>query len=117
MAFFRIVLGWGAVTLLFALWSEAARRIKQVPGPALPAFKSDLTANATEALLLTLFAGLWFGSLGGGGAWLLFLVVGGLMEVPARLRSHPVGGVPWKAVGVAILKVMAGGVVLSFVMG
>lgn len=116
MAFFRIVLGWAAVTLLFALWSEAARRLKQMPGPALAAFKADLSANAAEALLLTLFAGLWFGSLGSGGAWLLFLVVGALMEIPARLRSHPVGEVPWKAVGIGILRIMAGGVVLSFVL-
>lgn len=116
MAFFRIALGWAAVTLLFALWREGARRLNAVPGPALPAFKADLPANATEALLLTLFAGLWFGSLGSGGAWLLFLVVGALMEIPARLRSHPVEGVPWKAVGVAIVRIMAAGVLLSVVM-
>ena len=117
MAFTRIVLGWALVTLLFALWKVAERRVKQTPGPAAPAFKADLTAHAIEGLLLTLFAGLWFGSLGSGGAVLLFLVVGMLMEIPARLRSHPVGGLPWKQILVALVRIVAAGVLLGLVLG
>ena len=40
-----------------------------------------------DALLLTLFAGLWFASLGHGGWVLLFLMVGLLVEGPARFRD------------------------------
>ncbi len=38
-----------------------------------------------EALVLTLFASLWFDSLGAGGWWLLFLLVGLLVAFPRRL--------------------------------
>ena len=117
MAFSRIVLGWVLVTLLFALWRDVERRVKQTPGPAAPALKADLPANAIEGLFLTLFAGLWFGSLGSGGAVLLFLLVGALMEIPARLRSHPVGGLPWKQIVVGLARIVAAGVLLGIVLG
>lgn len=116
MAFVRIALGWGAVTLLFLLWSEAARRLTpQTPADPSPPKRPDLIPDVTEALLLTLFAGLWFGSLGSGGAWLLFLVVGGLMEVPHRLRQSSMAN-RWKETGIAVLRIMVAGVVLSFIL-
>ncbi len=36
--------------------------------------------------MLTLFASLWFDSLGSGGWWLLFLLVGALAVIPEWLR-------------------------------
>jgi len=46
-----------------------------------------------EAALLTLFASLWFDSLGSGGWWLLFALVGALATIPKWLpgpeRSVP----------------------------
>jgi len=48
-----------------------------------------------EAGLLTLFGSLWFDSLGSGGWWLLFLIVGALATLPRwRLRrSMPLPGI------------------------
>jgi len=117
MAFTRVVLGWAAVTLLFALWRTVERRLQRTPGPVLPAARAEFLTHAIEGLLLTLFAGLWFGSLGSGGAVLLFLLVGALMEIPSRLRSHPVGGIPWKPVLAGIARIVLAGVVLGVVMG
>jgi hypothetical protein len=41
--------------------------------------------RALEALVLTLFASLWFDSLGSGEWWLVFLLVGILASVPVQL--------------------------------
>ncbi|HSB53894.1 MAG TPA: hypothetical protein VLD58_06035 [Gemmatimonadales bacterium] len=116
MAFSRTVLGWVVVTLLFVLWREVERRVKGTPGGVLPSLKANLPALAIEALLLTLFAGLWFGSLGSGGAWLLFLVVGSLMEIPSRLRGHPLGSLPWREIIPGIGRIMIAGVLLGFLL-
>jgi hypothetical protein len=117
MAFTRIVMGWAAVMLLFALWSAAERRLRKTAGTALGALRADLPIHAVEGLLLTLFAGLWFGSLGSGGAVLLFLVVGALMEVPSRMRDYPGPGVPWKPMVAGILRIVLAGLVLGVVLG
>ena len=45
-----------------------------------------------EAGLLTVFASLWFDSLGSGGWWLLFALVGGLATIPKWLPG-PEGAV------------------------
>lgn len=116
MAFTRIILGWALVTLLFVLWRGVERRVKRTPGPRAPALRADFPANAIQGLLLTLLAGLWFGSLGSGGAVLLFLLVGLLTEIPARLRSHPVGGLPWKQIAAELVRVVVAGVLLQTVL-
>lgn len=41
--------------------------------------------RAVEAAVVTLFASLWFDSLGSGGWWLVFLLVGILATVPTEL--------------------------------
>lgn len=115
MAFSRTIIGWIAVTVLFVGWAEVARRLKGTPGPAAAAVKAGLPALAIEALLLTLFAGLWFGSLGSGGAVLLFLVVGALMEIPYRLRSE--GHVAWKPALAGVVRVIIAGELLGLLLG
>lgn len=117
MAFTRVGLGWATVTVLLILWQTAERRLQQTPGPAGPAIRADFLPNAIEGLLLALFAGLWFGSLGSGGVVLLFALVGALMEIPFRLRSHPAGGIPWKPAIAGIVRVTLAGVLLGVVMG
>lgn len=47
--------------------------------------RSMLYWRALEAMLVTLFASLWFDSLGSGGWWLVFLMVGILVAVPTQL--------------------------------
>jgi len=117
MAFTRVVLGWAAVTLLFTLWRTAEQRLQQTPGQPTPTIRAGLLTNAIEGLLLSLFAGLWFGSLGSGGGVLLFFLVGALMEIPSRLRSHPVGSIPWKPALAGIIRIVLAGMVLGLVMG
>lgn len=104
----RLVLAWLPVTLLFALVplvrSALASRLLLTPGTpgSDPAPTSHMTPGASpgmarrwvprdvswraaEAGVLTLFASLWFDSLGHGGWFLLFLLVGLLAGFAARL--------------------------------
>lgn len=113
MAFSRILLGIIAVTGFFTGWRELQRRIGSSPGENRPA----LSGLAVEAGLLTLFAGLWFGSLGAGGTPLLFLLLGALMEVPSRLRMRPPGPLPWKQIAGGIVRIMTAGLILKLVLG
>lgn len=117
MTFARVLAGWAVVMVFFVTWRETERRLRGTPGGAGPAIRAALPAIAIEAMLLTLFAGLWFGSLGSGGAVLLFALVGALMEIPSRLRSHPVGELPWKPVVGGVVRVTVAGVILGLVMG
>lgn len=80
MAFGRLLLAWVVVGAWLAVWAFGERR---VPG-ARPPSAAELAPLAGEALLLALFAGLWFGSLGSGAWWLVFLLLGGLMAWPVR---------------------------------
>jgi len=48
----------------------------------------SLKWRIVEAALLTLFASLWFDSLGSGGWWLVFLIVGALATIPTWLRTR-----------------------------
>ena len=56
-----------------------------------------------EALLLTLLAALWFGSLGAGMGWLVFLLIGGLMAWPVRTVAG----------AARVARVLAAGVLLA----
>ncbi|MGH7607421.1 MAG: hypothetical protein ACREME_08780 [Gemmatimonadales bacterium] len=71
----RLFLAWLPVAALFLLTP---------PIPPLSA-RPEIAWRATEALIVTLFAALWFDSLGAGGWWLLFLLVGLLVAMPRRL--------------------------------
>lgn len=117
MTFSRVLLAAAAVMLLFVAWREVERRIRATPEPMGPALRASLPALTAEAALLTLFAGLWFTSLGSGGTLLLFLVLGALIELPSRLRSHPVRDLPWKPVIGGVLRIVLAGLLLGLVMG
>lgn len=115
MALTRTLLGWAVVAAFFLLWREVERRVRRTPGATLASLKGSLLPLGAEALLLTLFAGLWFGSLGGGGAVLLFTLVGALMELPHRLRSE--GHLAWKPALAGIVRVIIAGVLLGLLLG
>jgi hypothetical protein len=72
-------------------------------------------------LVLTLFASLWFDSLGSGGWWLLFLLVGILVVVPEGLRSVGRPDVPPKALIVGacadLARYLVAGAILSWRLG
>jgi hypothetical protein len=80
VAFGRIALAWIAVAAWIIVWGLVERRLAS--STALRT--RDLRSLAGEALLLVLFAALWLGSLGAGSAWLVFLLLGALMEWPVR---------------------------------
>jgi hypothetical protein len=80
VAFGRILLAWAVVGAWLAIWALAERRVTGARSPS----AAELAPLAGEALLLALFAALWFGSLGSGGWWLVFLLLGGLMAWPVR---------------------------------
>jgi hypothetical protein len=80
VAFGRILLAWAVVGAWLAIWALAERRMTGAGSPS----AAELAPLAGEALLLALFAALWFGSLGSGGWWLVFLLLGGLMAWPVR---------------------------------
>jgi hypothetical protein len=80
VAFGRILLAWVVVGAWLAVWAFGERRMTGAGRPSAP----ELAPLAGEALLLALFAALWFGSLGSGAWWLVFLLLGGLMAWPVR---------------------------------
>ncbi|HEU5260523.1 MAG TPA: hypothetical protein VFU41_03760 [Gemmatimonadales bacterium] len=96
MTLTRLVLAW----IPTALWLAIATRVTALLGAALtkPAGQPDGEAGVValaaikwpmiEAALLTLFASLWFDSLGSGGWLLLFLLAGALATIPTWRRAH-----------------------------
>lgn len=87
----RLVLAWLPVAGLFALAPPLGYRWDDPP-PAGRAGSIPWRPNrweigwrAAEAGVVTLFASLWFDSLGAGGWWLLFLLLGLLVAFPRRL--------------------------------
>ena len=73
MTLLRIALGFLAVAALFVGWAWTTGQRKRGIAVVLSA----------EALVLTLFAALWFGSLGKGG-WLLVFLLTGLLASGAE---------------------------------
>lgn len=102
-----------AVAAWFAGWALAAARVTDRTGPL--KFRHD----AIEAVLLTLFAALWFGSLGHGAWWILFAVLGLLTEGPIRARHRadlPVTTVPWRELLLGTLRIVGAGGILSLLL-
>jgi hypothetical protein len=104
----RLVLAWLSVALWFMI-VEMLRRTAD-GGWRLAKF----SVSAAEALLVTLFAALWFDSLGHGGWWLLFFLVGLMAGFPARLRELPQGAPARRVLLLGLLDtaryVVAGGI-------
>lgn len=83
----RLVSAWLPVALLFAVappigysWNAPADRAL-----AWALNRWEIGWRLAEAGVVTLFASLWFDSLGASGWWLLFLLVGLLVAFPRRL--------------------------------
>jgi hypothetical protein len=113
----QLVLGWAAVALWLALWeSLPGRRRHAALREALG--RPVLLEIGIEALLLTLFAALWFGSLGHGGWLILFLVLGLLIALPPRLRSRHHSPIPsplrWGDIGLEVVRLVVAGGLLAW---
>ena len=82
----RLVLAWLPVAVWFAAVTGARWSIT-VPRLPIPFTRWSVGWLLAEAGALTLFASLWFDSLGSGGWWLLFALVGFLVAFPTRMRQ------------------------------
>jgi hypothetical protein len=82
MALGRILLAWAVVAAWLVGWQWVERRSVGDE----PFSRRELPGLAAEGLIVTLFAALWFASLGAGSWWLPFLLVGALREWPIRSR-------------------------------
>jgi hypothetical protein len=80
--------GFAAVTAWFLVFELIERRLVGSPGPG---FRAPWPVYLADALLFTLFAALWFASLGHGGWLLLFFLLGVLLEGPGRYRDQAAG--------------------------
>ena len=85
----RLLLAWLPVAAWFGVAGWGAHRLVGLAASPAPT-PATLLAVAVEALLVTLFASLWFDSLGHGEWWLLFGLVGilatGLSRAPGVRR-------------------------------
>ena len=86
----RLIVAWLPVAALFCVAPPLGYRWGGDPAPEPRALawhpnRWECGWRLAEAGVLTLFASLWFDSLGAGGWWLLFTLVGLLAAFPRRL--------------------------------
>jgi hypothetical protein len=85
----RLVAAWLPVAILFAVAPPIGYRWDQPFGQSSVVVWSfnrwEIGWRLAEAVVVTLFASLWFDSLGAGGWWLLFFLIGLLVAFPRRL--------------------------------
>jgi hypothetical protein len=105
----RLLFAWVPVAIWFAAAGWAAHRVTGVtvsPAPAAGA----LAAVAFEALIVTLFASLWFDSLGHGAWYVLFGLVGLLASA---LPTRPA----FAAVAFSVMRYVGAGAILAWRLG
>ncbi|HXE58217.1 MAG TPA: hypothetical protein VNK43_09460 [Gemmatimonadales bacterium] len=120
----RLLLAWALVGAWFLVWEELGRRlapragVKERQRGVGAWFRAHGRLPLAEAALLTLVAGLWFGSLGHGGWGLLFALLGLLIEVPSRFRfGHRAtdGGMRrWVLIAAGVGRVLVAGGLLAW---
>jgi hypothetical protein len=117
MALSRLLVAWLAVSLWLLLWELVASRawVMRANGRL-----RRSRVFLLEALLLTLFGALWFGSLGTGAWWLVFGLVGALREVPGSRGRRP--GEESDAIGLGlsglrVLRTLIAGGILAWRLG
>jgi hypothetical protein len=113
----RIVLAWLVLSAWFLLWEACSRGIRGSAGAWL---RTPAWSCAGEALLLTLLGALWFGSLGTGGWWLLFGLVGAIREWPSPREGRRPRGPGWREPigrGLGVLRVVLAGAWLAWSLG
>ena len=71
---------------MVAAWFAGAAMLyaRLVPSEQPPPASRVLGWRAGEALVVTLIGSLWFDSLGHGGWWLLFLLIGGVAAIASQ---------------------------------
>ena len=87
MTLTRLILAWLPVAAWFVVAPPIGYRVDVVVGPRYFVWAYDrwtVTGRLLEAVVVTLLGSLWFDSLGSGGWWLLFLLIGLLVAYPVR---------------------------------
>ncbi|HEU4763509.1 MAG TPA: hypothetical protein VFS28_02580 [Gemmatimonadales bacterium] len=116
MTLTRLALAWAVTAAWFTLTWTGSARLAGRPAPW--TLRGPFGALLLEAALLTLVAALWFGSLGHGGWWLLFLVLGLLQDGPVRTRHRgdvPVEGARrWLILAGDLVRFLAAGGLLAW---
>jgi hypothetical protein len=83
----RLVFAWLAVAVWFVVAPPIGYRVDAVVGRQYFVWAYTgraVTGRLLEAAVVTLLGSLWFDSLGSGGWWLLFLLIGLLAAYPVR---------------------------------
>jgi len=83
----RLLLAWVPVAVWFVVAPPIGYRVGLVVGRQYFVWSYNRWAvigRLLEAVVVTLLASLWFDSLGSGGWWLLFLLIGLLVAYPVR---------------------------------
>ncbi len=99
----RLFTAWLAVVSWLLLWELVASRLGSARGDGR---LRRARVFLVEALLLTLFGALWFGSLGAGAWWLVFGLVGALREWPGPRGRRAVEERDALSVGLSALRVV-----------
>lgn len=113
MTLTRLLVAATAVAAWFIGWGWTMMRTGLAAGRGRPA------VEAAEAVFLTMFASLWFASLGHGGWWVLFGVVALLVEGPVRLRHRAglaAGAEPWRPVVLGVIRWMGAAAILALLL-
>ena len=87
MTLTRLVFAWLPVAVWFVVAPPVGSRVDPVVGRRYFVWAYTpraVTGRLLEAVVLTLLGSLWFDSLGSGGWWLLFLLIGLLAAFPVR---------------------------------
>ena len=99
MTLSHVLFAWLCVAAWFLAVAWAGARFAGAPRAADPAAaRSAAGWTLAEAGVVTLFASLWFDSLGSGGWWLVFLSLGLLAAFPTRLRGAALANLPRRPV-------------------
>jgi hypothetical protein len=111
MALSRLALAWLVVTAWLLLWEVLGSRLGTARGHGR---LRRARIFLVEALLLTMFGALWFGSLGAGAWWLVFGLVGALREWPGPHGRRPAEEIDPIGIGLSAFRVLrtvvAGGI-------
>jgi len=102
-----------AVAVWFTGWGWGVRKISHETDALRPG------VDVVEAVFLTMFASLWFASLGHGAWWVLFLVLALLIEGPARLRHRrglPGEPAPWRPILLGLVRLVGAGALLALIL-